>query len=362
VSEQTDRAARTASIRTWRPSRALLLDGILAAVVLVLMAGPQTGLAHGWGAPLGPPAYALMVVSAVALLGRRRWPRTVLAVTLAAAVAYLAAGYPVGPVFLALAVAMYSLAERSPLRETLPAAGVALVLLPAGHVPELFRVGFEGSPTAPTPTDLILWPAAWIGLSAAIGTIIRLNRDVRQRTREEEARQIAYDERLRVAREVHDVVGHGLAVINMQAGIALHVIEKRPEQAQAALDAIKTASGDALEELRSTLAVFREPEGAPRRPVSGLDELKALVKEMSASGLEVDLEVSGERPAVPGPVSLAAYRIVQESLTNVLRHAGSATATVRVAYATDAVTLEILDDGRGATWLPAQDTTGERSS
>jgi signal transduction histidine kinase len=144
------------------------------------------------------------------------------------------------------------------------------------------------------------------------------------------------------------VVGHGLAVINMQAGIALHVIGKRPDQAETALQAIRTASKDALEELRGTLAVFRQPDGAaPRRPVAGLDQLDTLVKEMANGGLPVDLEVSGEQPAVAGPVSLAAYRIVQESLTNVLRHAGPATATVRVAYQPDAVDLEIVDDGRG---------------
>jgi signal transduction histidine kinase len=138
-------------------------------------------------------------------------------------------------------------------------------------------------------------------------------------------------------------------VINMQAGIALHVVAKRPEQAQVALEAIKATSKEALDELRGTLAVFRQPEeaAAPRRPAPGLAQLEALVGEMADSGLPVDLAVSGERAGLPGSVDHAAYRIVQESLTNVLRHAGPVTAKVRVSYEPGALDLEISDDGDG---------------
>jgi signal transduction histidine kinase len=161
------------------------------------------------------------------------------------------------------------------------------------------------------------------------------------------ASQAAHQERLRIAREVHDVVGHGLTVINLQAVAALDGLGTCPNQAEAALEAIRTISKNALEELRDALAVLRQPEGGSPRPVPGLDQLSALVRELGASGLEVELEVSGERPAVSRAVGQAAYRIVQESLTNVLRHAGPGVASVRVGYEPDAVVLEVTDDGRG---------------
>ncbi|HEX4215571.1 MAG TPA: sensor histidine kinase, partial [Candidatus Dormibacteraeota bacterium] len=192
------------------------------------------------------------------------------------------------------------------------------------------------------------WYFLLLLLPWAIAAYLRTGREGRTRKREEEERQRAYQERLEIAREVHDVVGHGLAVINMQAGVALHVVDRRPEQARVALEAIRQASGDALDELRRTLAVFRQPESsAARRPAPGLDQLGALVDAMSESGLGVDLEVRGDRPATTAAVELAAYRIVQESLTNVLRHAGASRARVRVRFAEGWVDLEIVDDGRG---------------
>jgi signal transduction histidine kinase len=138
-------------------------------------------------------------------------------------------------------------------------------------------------------------------------------------------------------------------VINMRAGIALHVLTKRPEQAGEALEAIKTASQDALDELRATLALFRwSPADEPaRRPLPGLPDLTGLVAAIRDAGVPVDLVVSGEEPAVPASVGLAAYRIVQESLTNVLRHAGPARASVAVDYGHDAIVLDVSDDGRG---------------
>jgi signal transduction histidine kinase len=185
----------------------------------------------------------------------------------------------------------------------------------------------------------------------AIGTVVRLGRESARRAQQEETRRRSYEERLRVAREVHDVVGHGLAVINLQAGVALHVVGRRPEQAEVALAAIKQASRDALEELRGTLAVFRQAEAVSGdgawRPAPGLGQLEALVAAMGEGGLPVDLVVTGDRAGLPVAVDLAAYRIVQESLTNVVRHAGPATATVRVGCEPGAVVLEITDTGRG---------------
>lgn len=165
---------------------------------------------------------------------------------------------------------------------------------------------------------------------------------------EQQRRLAAEQERLRVAREIHDVVGHGLTVISMQAAIALHLIDSHPDQAGVALATIRTISKAALEELRATLAVFHHADAAAgARPPAGLDRLEVLVSTLRTGGLAVRMDVTGKPRPVPAPVGLAAYRIVQESLTNVLRHAGRASAAVKVRYAPDAVVLDIADDGRG---------------
>ena len=338
----------TAMARSGR-GRLLVVDGLVVVVagVVAVFGSRQAALNQPGAEPLDRLAYALIVVAVAALAVRRTWPRAVLAVTVALGAAYLALGYAPGPIFVAPAVAMYTLAVGSPVRTSLTACALALVVVESGHLPELLGQG-SGGLLAAVPT-MVGWGAAWVVLPWALGTIVRLGREEAGRNREEELRRRAYEERLRVAREVHDVVGHGLAVINMQAGIALHVLAKRPEQVEVALEAIKTTSKEALDELRSTLAVFRQPEeaAAPRRPAPGLAQLEALIGEMADSGLPVDLAVSGERAGLPGAVDHAAYRIVQESLTNVLRHAGPVTAKVRVSYQPGALDLEISDDGDG---------------
>jgi signal transduction histidine kinase len=181
----------------------------------------------------------------------------------------------------------------------------------------------------------------------AIGAVVRLGQEAERRAHQDETRRLADQERLRIAREVHDVVGHSLAVINLQAGVALHVVGRRPEQAEVALEAIKRSSKEALEELRGTLAVFRRPDNGdgPRRPAPGLGQLETLAAAMAEGGLPVQVAVTGERAKLPAALDLAAYRIVQESLTNVVRHAGPATATVRVDYQRDALVVEVADTG-----------------
>jgi signal transduction histidine kinase len=332
----------------WRGvGRAVVADvvpAVAAAVVMVLGSGPAARGEVPPRRPLDPLAYVLMGVAAAVLLGRRRWPRGVLAVTVAASVVYLLLEYPHGPILLAMSVAMYSVAVRLPAGGSLVACAVALgaVVIPDLLVTDPERLLTEVSLLLAVLSGLLLAP--W-----AIGTVVRLGREAEQRARQDETRRRADQERLRIAREVHDVVGHSLAVINLQAGVALHVVGRRPEQAEVALAAIKRSSKDALEELRATLAVFRQPENVdgPWRPAPGLGQLEALVAAMAEGGLPVQVAVTGERAALPAAVDLAAYRIVQESLTNVVRHAGPATATVRVGYEPAAVVLEIADDGRG---------------
>jgi signal transduction histidine kinase len=333
----------------WRGIGRDLVTDVLPAVavgaVMLLGSGPAARGEVPPRRPLDLLAWVLMAAAAAGLLGRRRWPLGVLAVTVATSVVYLVLEYPHGPILLAMSVAMYSVANRLPVGGSLVACGVALVVV---VLPELLVIDRE---RLLTETPLLLAVLSGLLLpSWAIGTVVRLAQEAEWHTRQEETRRRGDEERLRIAREVHDVVGHGLAVINLQAGVALHVVGRRPEQAEVALAAIKRSSKDALEELRRTLAVFRRPDhqDGPRRPAPGLGRLEALAAAMAEGGLPVRVAVTGERVKLSAAVDLTAYRIVQESLSNVARHAGPASATVRVGYQPDAVVLEIADTGRGA--------------
>jgi signal transduction histidine kinase len=193
--------------------------------------------------------------------------------------------------------------------------------------------------------------AAWLLVLLGAAEAVRIRREraaEAARIQEEEARRRASEERLRIARELHDALGHHLSLISVQSGVALHLNEQLPEQARSSLSAIKQASKEALGELRSVLDVLRqEDEPAPRTPTSTLARLDELVSQAAAAGLEVRTEVDGDVRSLPFGVDVAAFRIVQEALTNVARHAGPATATVRVAYGERDLTVEVDDDGRG---------------
>jgi signal transduction histidine kinase len=176
----------------------------------------------------------------------------------------------------------------------------------------------------------------------------RQRRLAAERTRAEEARRRAGEERMRIARELHDVLAHNISLINVQAGVALHLMDEQPGQSRSALQAIRQASNDALGELRSVLDVLRQgDEAPPRSPASGLAHLDSLVAGAGATGLAVRTEVEGTPRPLPAGTDLAAYRIVQESLTNVTRHAGPASATVLVRYGQDNLTVQVDDDGKG---------------
>ncbi|MFJ6199987.1 sensor histidine kinase [Micromonospora sp. NPDC092111] len=321
--------------RQWRDGAG---DALLALGLLAFGLVGTRGAAGNAGVTATGGTYALVAVAALALAVRRRWPLATLAATTSANTAYLLLGYPYGPILVALSVAVYTVAAYRPSRPATAACGGALALLLLSGLVGARQWGLLG----------VMPVAAWVVVPFAVGTTVRLLRESATRTRADEARQLADAERLRVAREVHDVVGHGLAAIHMQAEIALHLLAKRPEQAGAALAAISRTSKEALDELRVTLTVVRRGEaGAGRTPVPGLDQLPALRDRMAGAGLPVAVEVTGEVRTLPVAVDLTAYRAVQESLTNVLRHAGRAAATVRVDYRPDAVTVEVTDTGRG---------------
>ena len=323
---------------------ALLADGLLAVILgAVMVVGTWFAGVHQPGRT-GPGAFALVLVglSVVSIAGRRVKPLTALALATAATVVYLLARYPFGPIFVAPMVTLYTVGAALPARRSAVACAAVFAACVAA---DLLASGPLSSPV--NVLQSVLWHG-WLLLAWGAGLVMRAGRETVKHDREAEARRRAYEERLQIAREVHDVVGHGLAVINMQAGVALHVLDRRPEQARLALDAIKQSSKDALDELRGTLAIFRQGEpGASRGPAPGLDQLPSIVSAMRDSGLLVELVVDGEHVALPAAVDLAAFRIVQESLTNVLRHAGPTSADVHVTYGPREVMLEITDRGRG---------------
>ncbi|WP_233513502.1 sensor histidine kinase [Micromonospora craterilacus] len=279
-------------------------------------------------------AYTLVVVAALALAGRRRWPLATLAVSAGATSAFLVLGHAYGPILFSLFISVYTVAAYRPVRSAAIAAGAALVAVLVHD--------FVSAGTTPGLAGVVPG-AAWVVVPFAVGVTVRVNREATARNRAEQSRKLADEERLRIAQEVHDVVGHGLAAIYMQAEIALHLLPKRPEQAETALTAISRTSREALDELRVTLAVVRR--GDDRAPTPGLGQLDQLRDRLAGAGLPVTVEVTGEPRDLPTAVDLAGYRVAQESLTNVLRHAGSATATVRIGYTPTEVTVEVTDTG-----------------
>ena len=320
----------------------LLFDALVTLVVGTFALAVAPWAAH-WQVPLrhsmDPLGYGLIVSAVLPLLVRRRWPLVTLGLSTAALVAYLGFQYAYGPVFLGLLISIYSVGATLPVARSLAAAALTALALMAPVVVT------SGAQPLTVAQDLG-WALAWVMLPWAVGAVVRLYRASRMHDQEAESRRRAYEQRLQIAREVHDVVGHGLAVINMQAGVALHVLDRRPEQARPALEAIRQASKESLDELRSTLAVFRQPDGEARRPGPGLGQLEGLASAMAESGLPVELQVTGEQMGLPAAVEAAAYRIVQESLTNVVRHADARRATVRIACDRAQVVVEVTDDGR----------------
>ncbi|MEV4538313.1 histidine kinase [Asanoa sp. NPDC049518] len=331
-------SARRGAVRRW------VADGLVTAFLLLIgifgshFAQENQQATGTLRTPLDALAYGLIVGAAVATIVRRRWPVSTLAVASGMSGAYLVLGYPYGPILITLAVAIYTVAEELPLRRAAWVGGGAFVLL-ALHAFVPF--------TDPTNTKFggLLPAAAFVAVPFAIGVTVKVSREAVQRSRADEARRIADDERLRVAQEVHDVVGHGLAAINMQAEIALHLLPRKPEEAEAALTRISLSSKAALDELRVTLSVLRSR--GDRAPVAGLAQVPALRDRLAESGLPVSLSVVGSSAELPLAVDLAAYRVVQESLTNVLRHAGAASAAVVITYLPASVVVEVTDTGRG---------------
>jgi len=325
--------------------RVLAIDTGFALVLGGLAALGSWDAADDRGLRLGPDAFTLVAVATIGLTLRRRWPLVALGTTLAATLAYLALGYPYSSILQLAAVAAYSVGAWCSGRVS-AAATLASV---AVYVPFGWWLGSSPWPgLGPAPLAL-----AWLELPWLVGVAVRAHRRVRARMAEAERQSHVYQERLRMAQEVHDVVGHSLAVINMQAGVALHVLDRRPERAAEVLRTVREISAQALGELRGALSraeaagnAEAEGRGGARRPAPDLERLPELVEAARHERLQVDLVVVGQRPAtLPAAVDLAGYRIVQESLTNVIRHAGASYARVEIVYGEQDVSVTVSDNG-----------------
>jgi signal transduction histidine kinase len=304
---------------------------------------PKDEVLNGHPVPYTPTAaYLLVVAACLVLVARRRYPLAVLAASGAAVMTYSLLGYFNGAVLLAPAIALYSVARTFSVRWTLFIAVLTLGGLMAATA--------ANNPFGLTGGSFDLVPA--LVAAAVFGGIAVRNRNAYvasiQARAEGEALRRVDEERLRIARELHDVVAHTMATINVQAGMAAHVLADQPAVAGEALATIRAASKDGLRELRAILNVLRQAdEGDPTQPAPGLTQLDALVSGAERAGLPVAVRRLGSPRKLPAPVDVTAYRIVQESLTNVIRHAGPATATVVISYDGLGLQLEVTDTGLG---------------
>ncbi|MGB2567878.1 sensor histidine kinase [Micromonospora citrea] len=338
---------RLAQCRRVARAHPVVADAVLAVVLFVTSLLPLSPPGGPPRAPLTAGAVLLAAVGCGALTLRRRHPLPVLAVATVAVVLAQLTGLARGPFVLVVAIAAYTVATRTD-RRTAAAAGAASAL--AVGVAAVVTLGVPW--LDPAVVVLLLW----FGVAVAFGDAVRSRRAYvavleerarrAEQTREEEALRRVAEERLRIARELHDVVAHHIALINVQAGVAGHLLRGQPDAAEEALGHVRAAGRTVLDELATLLGVLRgtEESDAPTEPAPSLNRLDALVEGFS-SGQPVRWTVAGQPRPLPTAVDVAAYRIIQESLTNAHRHAPGAAVAVRLRYDPDGVTIEVRDDG-----------------
>ncbi len=367
------RAVTSPSTAAYRP-RVRLHPRTVGFDLFLVLALAATMLVELWQSEkpdtlITPLSVGVVVLAALPVLLRRTRP--ILALVLAIATLYVVMGtvdiYQTVP-FPSM-VAGYSIALARDRRTTI-ITGLALVppviaaIALFGHDDVLFR-------TAEIPKNL-----AFVAAPLLIGSAVRERRaahdalveraETAERTREEEALRRVGEERLRIARDVHDVVAHAMVAINVQAGVGAHLLDRDPERARRTLQDIKKLSGEALDDLRATLGALRtdEDEVAPVRPAQGLrdlGDLGDLGESLRSAGVEVEVDIAPATRTLPASVTTAGYRIVQEALTNVVRHASGSRAHVRVAREGDQVVIEVRDDGRGVVPAGATSAPGTGS-
>ncbi len=310
--------------------------GVAATLLVAGLSGQHPGTS------LDPLGYALLVAGGLVLVPRRWAPVTVLAATGLCALGYQAIGFDVPAV--AYLFAVYAAVRAGHRVVTVAASVLMLAALPLAAIVS----GLHDTGQAFAQARGVL-EIAWLIAAGAAGEALRQaerRADEAERTREETARRRADEERLHIARELHDSLTHQISVIKVQAEVAVHLAQKRGEQVPDALLAIRDAGREAARELRATLEALRsDDQNDDHSPPHGLDHVPELVQRARTAGLDAKLTIEGVRNDVPAAVDRTAYRIVQESLTNIARHAAAATASVRIDYRPDALVIQVDDDG-----------------
>ncbi|SFJ70789.1 Signal transduction histidine kinase [Streptosporangium canum] len=327
----TGRPSVRAGVRDWA-----IAVGVAATLLVTGLSGQNSATR------LDLFGYALLTAGGLALAARRRAPVPVLAVTGLCAVGYQAAGFDVPAV--AYLFAVYAAVRAGHRTITVAASVTMLAALPLAALASGLHDMGEALAQARGALEL-----AWLIAAGAAGEALRQaerRADEAERTREETARRRADEERLHIARELHDSLTHQISVIKVQAEVAVHVARKRGEQVPEALLAIQEAGREATRELRATLEALRD-DG--KSPPHGLDRVPELVERARTTGLDAKLTIKGQRHDVPAAVDRTAYRIVQESLTNIARHAAAATASVRIDHRPDALVIRVDDDGKATS-------------
>ncbi len=313
----------------------LLADAGLALLVAAI-ASVQTSAPLPDDSLFRPPdalARLLVVLMSAPLVIRRRAPALCLCLVIAGALVIGLLGYPQNGLGMPLLVALFTLGRSLELRRCVPylAAVVAMYVV-------LYLVSRD-----PVPISDPFLSFAFLGAGFWLGTNLRIRRA-------EAARQAVAEERLRIARELHDVVAHSMSVIAVQSGMAAYLLDSQPQRAKEALELIAGTSRSALDELRRMLDVLRPSleSASALTPAPGLDAISELAEQLTGAGLAVTVHTTGRRGTIPPGVDLTAYRVVQEALTNTVKHAGpGAQATVRIDYGANRLTVEVADDGHG---------------
>ena len=328
--------------------RRLVLDTLLALGMTTIQASVFLSLVQRdvtWNVGLAGP---LVLVHGLCLLGRRKWPEWVLAVQVVTGLGVALLGLPTVALGIAILIGLYTVAAYRPLSVSVP----ALIVV------ELVAAAFHWiSPTHPDlgttiGNGLVLGAAWYLGYSmysrrTYAEKLERRNAEL-ERARDELERSVITQERLRIARELHDVIGHSMSSIAVQSGVGAHVINDDPEAGKRALLIIESTSKSALAEIRRVLGVMRDNgQEASLDPTPRVEDIQQLVRDISSNGPEVDLQIAGEMSDLPAGMGNAIYRIVQEALTNVVKHANATRVRVVLTRTNDLVIVEVVDDGIG---------------
>ncbi|MEU7863772.1 sensor histidine kinase [Nonomuraea sp. NPDC049141] len=344
----------------WRPLAADVAVSVALGVMLLVVAlsTPGTGVLE----------YVVVVAGSLSLLLLRRAPVVALVICTVCMLVFSVEAHPGPPAAFPVILSVFAAVHAG---HRLVAAGAGAVFLGGSLVASLATATDQPALNSLQNTSLLI---GWFVAAGVAATVSRHRQAYlhqveeraaeAERTREEVALRRAGEERLRIARELHDSLTHSISIIKVQAGVAVHLARKRGEEVPPALLAIQEASGDAMRELRATLEVLRDSDAdAGEAPGSGLDRLDDLLDRARSAGLPATVLITGTRGSLPAEVDRAAYRIVQEALTNVARHAGGASAAVRIDYGLDELVVQIDDDGRAGadtTHVPGVGLLGMR--